>query len=200
MQTNAQAVGQGTSNHAALVARIAAGDRSAETEFVLAFQAGVRALVRRHARPADPSIDDLVQDVLHTVIMRLRDNALHDAHTLPAYVRSTVVFVVTAEYRKRDRRGENDTSPLSADALPDPDQPDHHARREQLHSSVNRVLSELSVERDREVLRRYYLMEEDRDTVCAVLSIEPDHFHRVLHRARARMKELLVQRGIANAQ
>jgi len=199
MQTNAQAVGRGGLDHAALVARIAAGDPSAETEFVLAFQAGVRALVRRHARPADPIIDDLVQDVLHTLILRLRDNALHDAATLPAYVRSTVVFVVTAEYRKRGRRGENDSDPPSPDDLPDPDQPDHHARREQLRGSVNRVLAELVVERDREVLRRYYLKEEDRDTVCAALAIEPDHFHRVLHRARARMKELLVERGIANA-
>jgi RNA polymerase sigma-70 factor (ECF subfamily) len=199
MQLNAQAIGQGSVDHVALVARIAAGDASAETAFVLAFQAGVRALVRRHARPADPIIDDLVQDVLHTLITRLRDNALHDAATLPAYVRSTVVFVVTAEYRKRGRRGENDSNPQSPDDLPDPDQPDHHARREELCRSVHRVLAELSVDRDREVLRRYYLKEEDRDTVCAALAIEPDHFHRVLHRARTRMKELLVERGIANA-
>src|SRR3546814_13367126 len=111
MRTHAQTVGQGCSNHAALVARIAAGDPSAETEFVLAFQAGVRALVRRHARPADPSVDDLIQDVLHTVIMRLRENALHDAQTLPAYVRSTVEFVFAAEHRKLGRRGENDINP-----------------------------------------------------------------------------------------
>lgn len=198
MQINAQAVGRGGFDHAALVARIAAGDPSAETEFVLAFQAGVRALVRRHARPADPVVDDLAQDVLHTLVMRLRDNALHDAATLPAYVRSTVVFVVTAEYRKRGRRGENDSAPQSTDDLPDPDQPDRHACREQLRGSVNRVLAELGMERDREVLRRYYLKEEDRDTVCAALVIEPDHFHRVLHRARTRMKELLVERGIAS--
>src|SRR3546814_16836864 len=105
---------------------------SAETGCVFAFQAGVRALVRRHARPADPSVDDLIQDVLHTVIMRLRENALHDAQTLPAYVRSTVVFVVAAEYRKRGRRGENDINPQSPDELHDPEQPDRHAPREQV--------------------------------------------------------------------
>lgn len=198
MQADAQAVGRGTVDHVALVARIAAGDVAAESEFVLAFQAGVRALVRRHTRPAEPSVDDLVQDVLHTLIMRLRGNALHDAQMLPAYVRSTVVFIVTAEYRKRGRRGENDSNPPSPDELHDPDQPEHHTRREQLCSCVRSVLAELGVDRDREVLRRFYLAEEDRDTVCAALSIAPDHFHRVLHRARARMKELLVQRGIAS--
>src|SRR3546814_16075489 len=95
--------------------------------------------------------------------MRLRENALHDAQTLPAYVRSTVVFVVAAEYRKRGRRGENDINPQSPDELHDPDQPDRHARREQLRRSVRSVLAELSVDRDREVLRRYYLKEEDRE-------------------------------------
>jgi len=198
MDVNAQAECRGTVDCVALVGRIGAGDRSAETEFVLAFRAGVRALVRRHARPADPIVDDLVQDVLHTVILRLRENALNEPAALPGYVRSAAVFAVTAEYRKRGRRGENGTDPQSPDDLPDPDQPDHHARREQLRASVNHVLAELGMERDREVLRRYYLNEEDRDTVCAALAIEHDHFHRVLHRARTRMKELLVRRGITN--
>jgi RNA polymerase sigma-70 factor (ECF subfamily) len=47
-----------------LVARIAAGDRSAEASFVRRFGRGVRALVRRHCRPGDPIVEDLVQDVL----------------------------------------------------------------------------------------------------------------------------------------
>lgn len=200
MQVNAQAVGQGCFDHVALVGRIGAGDRVAETEFVLAFQAGVRALVRRHARPADPIVDDIVQDVLHTVIMRLRENALHEPAALPGYVRSAAVFAVTAEYRRRGRRGENDPQAQSPEALPDPEQPADHIRRAQLRDGVRHVLEELGVERDREVLRRYYLAEQDRDAVCAALSIEPEHFHRVLHRARARMKALLLQNGIADAQ
>lgn len=196
MQIGAQAIDQKVVDHVAMVRRIGAGDRSAETEFVLAFQAGVRALVRRHARPADPIVDDLVQDVLHTVILRLRENALNDPEALPGYVRSTVVFAVTAEYRRRGRRGENDNNPESPEALPAPDQPADHARREQLRSGVRSVLAELSVSRDREVLRRYYLDEEDSGAVCAALSIEPDHFHRVLHRARTRLKQLLVNHGM----
>jgi len=196
----AQAERSGTLDCVALVGRISAGDGAAETEFVLAFQAGVRALVRRHARPGDPIVDDIVQDVLHTVIQRLRENALNEPAALPGYVRSTAVFAVTAEYRRRGRRGENDGHAESPEALPDPEQPADHARRAQLRDGVQRMLAELGVERDREVLRRYYLNEEDRDAVCAALSIEPDHFHRVLHRARARMKELLLRRGIADMQ
>jgi len=200
MRATVQASDPVAIDHAALVRRIGAGERAAEAELVLAFQAGVRALVRRHARPADPIVDDLVQDVLHTVIVRLRENALNDPAALPAYVRSTVVFAVTAEYRRRGRRGENDVNPESPEDLADPDEPVEHARRAQLRSAVHAVLAELTVPRDREVLRRYYLDEQDRDTVCAALAIDPEHFHRVLHRARTRMKQLLERSGIGDAR
>lgn len=200
MRAMAQTSDRVVVDHVALIQRIGAGDRAAETDLVLAFQASVRALVRRHARPADPIVDDLVQDVLHTVIMRLRENALNDPGALPAYVRSTVVFAVTAEYRRRGRRGENDVNPESPESLPDPDEPAEHARRQQLRSAVHAVLAELTVPRDREVLHRYYLDEQDRDTVCAALSIDPEHFHRVLHRARTRLKQLLERSGIGDAQ
>lgn len=157
MPTNMPAVEPGDLDHVSLVQRIAAGDRAAEADLVSRFQAGVRALIRRHARPADPIVDDLVQDVLHTVIVRLRASALHEPAALPGYVRSVAVFVVTAEYRRRGRRGEDDARSECADALPAPDEPVEQTHRVQLRESVRRVLAELAVERDREVLRRYYL-------------------------------------------
>ena len=184
--------------HAALVAAIAAGDARAETEFVRLFQPGIRALVRRHARPADPIVEDLVQDVLHQLIRRLRAAALFDPLALPGYVRSTVVLTVQAEYRRRGRRGENDAS-VSVDTLQASDDPATAAQREQLSHGIRTLLAELPTERDREILRRFYLQENDRDTVCAALGIDTDHFHRVLHRARQRLKTLLIGAGIGDA-
>lgn len=195
MSATAQADDQGTLDCVALVRRIGAGERVAETEFVRAFEPGVRALVRRHCRPGEPSVNDLVQDVLQHVIERLRERALREPEALPAYVRSAVVFAVRADYRRRGRRGELD-SPQPPDDLADPDDPLQAARRAQLQHAVRTVLAGLSVERDREILRRHYLEEQDRDTVCAALTIEPEHFRRVLHRARERMRQLLVAAGL----
>lgn len=182
-------------DHGALVRRIGAGDRSAENEFVATFQRGVRALVRRHARPADPAVDDLTQNVLQNVLEQLRKSALNDPQALPAYLRNAVVFTVRAEYRRRGRQGGNET-PESPDVLVDPDTPERQAQRAQLASLLHRMLAELRVDRDREILRLHYLVEEDRDTICDMLGIDTSHFHRVLFRARERLKELLAAAGI----
>ena len=74
------------------VERIAAGDHSAEIEFVRAYERGVRALVRRHCRPGDPIVDDIAQEVLARVLERLRLGAVRDASALPAYVQATIVY------------------------------------------------------------------------------------------------------------
>ncbi len=182
-------------DHALLVERIGKGDRAAEREFVAAFLPGIRALTRRHARPADPAVDDLVQTTLHNVLEQLRRSALKDPFALPAYVRKAVQFTVQAEYRRR-RHQANSGSAESLDALVDYDTPERKVQREQLAKLVRRVLLELNVDRDREILKLHYLVEEDRDAICHMLDINVEHFHRVLFRARTRLKELLLAAGV----
>lgn len=63
-------------------------------------------------------------------------------------------------------------------------------------AAIATLLGELSVPRDRELLRRFYLLEHDRDQVCAALGIDPGHFHRVIHRARQRFGEILARHGL----
>ncbi len=180
---------------AELVARIAAGDRGAENDFVRRYQRGVRTLVRRHAREADPIIDDLAQEVLQHVLCRLREGALREAQALPAYVRSAVVFTTTAEYRRRGRRGEEQF----AEGFDPPDEslsPSLLAERRDTQAAVHRLLAELPVPRDRELLTRFYVHEQDRPEVCAALGIDESHFHRVVFRARERLRALLLQSGL----
>ena len=55
---------------------------------------------------------------------------------------------------------------------------------------MQQVLSELSTPRDRLILFRYYIAEDDRDAICADLGISRVHFNRVLFRARERFRDL----------
>jgi RNA polymerase sigma-70 factor, ECF subfamily len=188
--------GAASSQGADIVARIAAGDRLAETEFVRTYQRGVRALVRRHCRPGDPIADDLAQDVLTRVLERLRVGAIRDSAALPAYVQATIVYTTSAEYRRRAP-----TDPISAvDDLPGSDNPTDRVDSEQLAGVVRLLLEQLTVARDREILVRFYLEGSDRDEVCQQLGIEASHFHRVVFRARERFRELLDRAGIGGAQ
>ena len=59
---------------------------------------------------------------------------------------------------------------------------------------VRRVLQELANERDRQILLRFYIAEEDKDRISADYGLSSLQFNRVLHRARQRYKELMVER------
>jgi RNA polymerase sigma-70 factor, ECF subfamily len=179
-----------------LVARIARGDRAAEGEFVRRFERGVRALVRRHCRPGDPIVDDLVQDVLAGVIERLRAGAIHDSAALPGYVQAAAVYATTAEYRRR--RPTQSVSTI--ENLPDGESPTARLDATQLATMLRALLAEMPVVRDREILVRFYLDEQDKDQVCRALGIDPAHFHRVVFRARERFRTLLEQAGIGGGQ
>jgi RNA polymerase sigma-70 factor (ECF subfamily) len=175
-----------------LVARIASGDRAAESEFVQRFERGVRALVRRHCRPGDPVVDDLVQDVLTGVIERLRAGAINDSAALPGYVQAAAVYATTAEYRRR-----RPTQSVAAiENLADSESPTSRLDADQLATTLRTLLAEMPVARDREILARFYLDEQDKDAVCRALDIDPAHFHRVVFRARERFRTLLEQAGI----
>jgi RNA polymerase sigma-70 factor (ECF subfamily) len=64
---------------------------------------------------------------------------------------------------------------------------------------VKRILQQLPTPRDREILMRFYLQEEEKDAICRDLRLEADQFDKVLHRARARLKELLEAQGLRKA-
>ena len=73
---------------------------------------------------------------------------------------------------------------------------DHKARG--LDSRTTRLilenaLDQLAVSRDREILRRFYLADEDKVTICVALKLSAPHFDRVLYRAKRRMRELITQ-------
>lgn len=175
-----------------LVARIAAGDRAAEAEFVRRFQYGVQVMVRRHCRPGDPIVEDIAQDVLARVLERLRAGAIRDAAALPAYVQAAIVYATGAEYRSRRL-----TEPVEAiEQLQGGDSPLVRVTADQLRQTLTTLLAELPVTRDRELLRRFYLDDEDKDDVCRGLGIDTTHFRRVAFRARERFRELLDRAGI----
>src|SRR5262249_28050235 len=70
---------------------------------------------------------------------------------------------------------------------------------EQWAGVVRRLLRELSSPRDREVLVRFYLKEEERGTLCRSLGLTDLQFNRVIFRARERFRELLQNKGFGKS-
>jgi RNA polymerase sigma-70 factor (ECF subfamily) len=181
---------------AALAERIRAGDAQAEGELVGRYSRGLSYLLRRTT--GDPSLaDDLHQETFRIVIQRLRGTGLEQPERLAGFIRRTARNLFLADYRRNARRrtGELDDSTALHDPAPSPLGRVLEAERVQL---VRRLVGELRTDRDRQVLYRYYLAEEDKERICRDLGLSDIHFNRVLFRARQRFRELL-ERAAAEA-
>ena len=178
-----------------LAARIRGGDVDAEAQLLAAYLPGVRVMVRKQCRPNDPALDDLVQDVLVRVLTQLRAGEVRDPVALPSYVRAMVSNMVISEYRLRSQRQTHDGVNV-LESLSEPDNPEQSADRASRLLLVERLLEELPVARDREILIRHYVNDEQQDLICSEMGIEHTLFRGVLYRARKRLRILAEQIGM----
>lgn len=182
---------------AALASRIAAGDRAAEAELVERYGAPVSYLLRRWTR--DPAAaEDLYQETFHLALRKLRAGELRDPERLSGFLRGLARNLFLHTLRRRGLREVGD--PEESERLPDPAKgPLRGVLARERSALARQVLAELPVPRDRELLRRHYLAEEEKAEICAALDLPEGHFKRVLFRARRRFRELYEERLAAAA-
>lgn len=180
----------------ALVERIRRGDEAAENALVERYQRGLLYKLRRMT--GDPAAaDDLLQETFRIVLGRLRERALEEPEKLAGFLLRTARNLFIADYRKRSRRGENrEGLEPEHEVSSSPGQLSRVLRREQAET-VRQLLGELPTDRDRQILFRFYLAEDDKDDICADLGLSSLHFNRVLYRARQRFKDLVLERSPA---
>ena len=185
-----------------LVRRIVAGDRQAESELIDRFGEGLLFLLRRWTR--DPvTAEDLYQETVRLALEKIRRGEVREPDKLPGFLRSLAKNLSIHHYRRgsvRDER-ERDFEEVGADVVASQDPMDQLTRllRAEKAALVRRVIGEMPVERDRQVLFRFYLGEEDKERICADLGLTGPEFNVVLFRARQRYRKLfeerLAQRG-----
>jgi len=137
---------------------------------------------------------DILQDAAVTTLEKLRSGEIAHPENLGGYLYRVALNHLRNHYRK-DRTALSSAEAL--DELPSPvsDPEWENVGRPQWASAARRMLEEMPVARDREVLVRFYLDDEDRETVCRELGLSEEHFNRVIFRARNRFRELLEHRG-----
>jgi RNA polymerase sigma-70 factor (ECF subfamily) len=176
-----------------LVARIGRGARDAEEAMVRRYGAGLLYLLRRRTRDTDLAMD-LRQDTFRVAIEKLRGSPLDEPQHLAAYLRGVALNLWIAHQRKTVRRATTaDTDVVETAADVADSGPFENVSRVQVRAAVGVLLEELGTPRDREILTRVYLRDEDKDDICAALGVDSTHFNRVLFRAKQRFRELLVR-------
>jgi len=68
---------------------------------------------------------------------------------------------------------------------------------ERIASRLKDLILAMKSQRDRAVLIRFYLNEEDKELICRDLQLDARQFDRILHRARQRLGQLLVLEGLS---
>jgi RNA polymerase sigma-70 factor (ECF subfamily) len=169
-----------------LAERIRRGDRAAEQTLVEHYSRGLRLLLR-HAT-SDPQLaEDVYQEAFAILIKRLRGDGLDDPSKVSAFLQATARLLLLNHERKGARRATVANTELVERAAGADTDPGRAIAQEEARALVHRAISAL-VPRDRDILVRFYLRDEDRDRICAVHGISYKHFYRVLCRARQRLR------------
>jgi RNA polymerase sigma-70 factor, ECF subfamily len=178
-----------------LVRRIQRGDTVAEARLVERYSRGLLYMLRRTA--GDPALaEDLHQETFRVVLERLRERGLEEPERLAGFLHRTAKNLFIGGYRKVVRR-KTEGEIEGLEAVPDPmADPYREAARQEEAALVRRLIGELETDRDRQILYRFYIAEEEKERICADLDLSSLHFNRVLFRARQRFKELLEGAGV----
>jgi RNA polymerase sigma-70 factor (ECF subfamily) len=176
------------------VARVQDGDPRAELRLVELYGRGIAVLLDRHTN-GRPEAEDLFQETFRLVIEKLRRGELREPAKLPGFIAAIARSLAIEHYRKAARRKtEPDSDGLAAVAAATPG-PLGSLLAHENAALVRRVIAELDNARDRQILLRFYIAEEDKERISADFGLSSLQFNRVLHRARQRYKELFLERA-----
>jgi RNA polymerase sigma-70 factor, ECF subfamily len=177
-----------------LVRRIVSGEPAAEAELVQRFSRALSFLLQRLTRD-EAAAEDLYQETFRLVIEKVRRGELREPERLPGFVSSLAknLFLGSARRGGRRQKWHGDAEATETAPDPAPGQLASLLARERA-ATVRRVLAELKNDRDREILSRYYIADEPKESICRDLELSDLHFNRVLFRARQRCRELFEKR------
>ena len=150
-----------------------------------------------HRRIARDAAEDLLQRTFLQAIKKIRTEGLDDPSNLGGYLYRTACKLATSYWRGELARRHDNDGELLANLKDEALSLEERLNHEQLARCVRELLSELTVQRDREVLERFYLREEARSAIRESLQLTELQFNQVLWRARQRFGEILRRHGLA---
>ena len=157
-------------------------------ELYRVFSRGVRFFLCRQLGPQD--LDDKVHDTFVIVVQAIRNGELREPERLMGFIRTIVRRQVAAEIdravQSRREQAELDKTASVSDQRESPEEAAIVKQHEEVAGAVLRSISE----RDREILTRFYLMEQTQEEICQEMNLSETQFRLLKSRAKARFGEL----------
>ncbi|HYP27551.1 MAG TPA: sigma-70 family RNA polymerase sigma factor [Blastocatellia bacterium] len=177
---------------AELVRRVAAGDSHAEEEVVRRYRQGISIIVNRIVQTHSVH-EDICQETFRIALEKMRREEIREPERISGFI-CGIARNLAVDYARKQRKQTNQEEIGKAEQIPDPTpDPFEQLLQKERTRAIRQVISELKVKRDREVIYRYFIAEEDKDQICADLGLPRDQFNRVIFRALKRYKELYIK-------
>ena len=177
---------------AGIVAGVRNDEEAAKAALFERYGPGLLRLALRKVKDRSRA-EGIVQETFSIALAKLADEDLEYPERLAGYLMGIVRHRVSAHFRNLKRE------PIVAeaevvDAIRDvrPLQYEDVAR-EQTNAVIRQLLDSLPVERDREILLRIYLYDQERAEVRKALKLSPHQLDVALSRARARFKKIVME-------
>ncbi|HME05550.1 MAG TPA: sigma-70 family RNA polymerase sigma factor [Bryobacteraceae bacterium] len=173
---------------AAMVFRIRNFEKEAMEELYAIFARGIRYYLCRQLGPQE--LDDKVHDTFLIVVQAIQRGDVREPERLMGFIRTVVRRQVAAyiDQLVHSRREELDLELGSriADRRRNPEQ---SVVARQRAAIMQKVLEQLP-DRDREILVRFYLLEQPMEQICEELDLTETQFRLFKSRAKARFGEI----------
>ena len=172
-----------------LVERIRVGDQDAMADLYAVFAKGIRYFLLRNLGPDD--LDDKVHDCFVAVTQAIQNGDLREPERLMGYVRTIVKRKVAAsiEVAVQQRRSRVEFEETLFTVSDWRDNPEAAVVARQRIELARKVLSGVS-RRDREILNRFYVLEQPQEQICTEMGLSYNQFRLLKSRAKARFGEL----------
>jgi RNA polymerase sigma-70 factor, ECF subfamily len=175
---------------------LAARNEDAENYLISHFSRLVQMALRSRLRSPE-LIQDAYQETFLRVLTYFRSGkTLENPASLPGFIH-TVCRNIAMELLRGHTRHQQVPDDL-AEPVDRELNPESRMVTEELKRVVERLLRELP-EKDRELLRRVFLEEEDKNSVCAEFKVDRGYLRVLLYRARLRFKTTLLQSNLSRA-
>lgn len=156
---------------------------------------GLRLLIQQKAGDAEVAAD-LLNDAICTTWEKWQAGKIERPEQIAGYVFQVAMNLLRNRRRAAGDRSDLRAPPATLDELAGGVDPSERSIEEAMARSVKQLLSGMESARDRLVLTRFYLEEEDKESICRALALTTLQFDKVLHRARGRLRKLLESQGL----
>lgn len=174
-------------NWTELVQKIQVNDQAALSELYSLFSRGIKFLIVRQLGRQD--IDDRVHDTFVIVVQAIQRGDLRDPERLMGFVRTIVrrqiANFIEKNYTRRRDELDIDGPVKIADNHSSPEEAAIQSQNAQIMEEVLRDCSR----RDREILTRFYLLEQTQEQICKEMDLNDTQFRLLKSRAKQRFSD-----------